>query len=287
MDFATGGTNGGRRSVAQRSTLTTGQAAALSSVNADTVLKWVKKGLLKATRTTGGHFRIEKTDLEALLAARAATPNLVQAGETQGPMRCWEHFAQGGVVQPECKECVVYQIRASWCFKVGTPGCELGQAKHYCGTSCDQCLYYQRVRGRTPKVLIVSPDAGMIQRLSSESIRGMEVGFARNGYEASAVLCTFRPDFVIVDEVLLNTTEPDLLDYLACDSRVHGTQTGIAVEDPLTGPYPSGPPANAKFLMKKPLAAVDLQTLKSSYAVEVLPEGESVEPEEKGAASPR
>ncbi|MBK5294232.1 MAG: helix-turn-helix domain-containing protein [Acidobacteriia bacterium] len=45
----------------------TGEVARLCSVNPDTVLKWIKKGRLAATRTAGGHYRIEKHDLAALV----------------------------------------------------------------------------------------------------------------------------------------------------------------------------------------------------------------------------
>ena len=45
--------------------LSTGEVARLCSVNPDTVLKWIKKGQLAATRTAGGHYRIEEHHLAA------------------------------------------------------------------------------------------------------------------------------------------------------------------------------------------------------------------------------
>ena len=53
--------------------LSTGAAARLCSVNPDTVLKWIKKGRLPATRTVGGHYRIEEQDLAALIPAHAVS----------------------------------------------------------------------------------------------------------------------------------------------------------------------------------------------------------------------
>ena len=47
--------------------LSTGQAAARCSVSPDTVLKWIRSGLLPSRRTVGGHNRIAETDLEKLL----------------------------------------------------------------------------------------------------------------------------------------------------------------------------------------------------------------------------
>ena len=48
--------------------LTTGKAARLCSVKPDTVLKWIKKGVLPATRTVGGHYRVEEQDLLLVLS---------------------------------------------------------------------------------------------------------------------------------------------------------------------------------------------------------------------------
>ena len=48
--------------------LTTGKAARLCSVKPDTVLKWIKKGVLPATRTIGGHYRVEEQDLLRVLS---------------------------------------------------------------------------------------------------------------------------------------------------------------------------------------------------------------------------
>ena len=48
--------------------LTTGQAAKLCAVTPDTVLKWIKKGRLEATRTAGGHYRVALPDLEPFMA---------------------------------------------------------------------------------------------------------------------------------------------------------------------------------------------------------------------------
>ena len=44
--------------------LTTGQAAKLCEVVPDTILKWIRKGRLRGTRTAGGHYRINPRDLQ-------------------------------------------------------------------------------------------------------------------------------------------------------------------------------------------------------------------------------
>src|SRR5512140_1872369 len=96
--------------------LSTGEAAALCSVNPDTVLKWIKKGRLPATRTPGGHYRIEEHDLAALVPphARTALVGSEPLANNQRVLRCWEFLNRPGVVRDECRKCVVYQIRAAW-----------------------------------------------------------------------------------------------------------------------------------------------------------------------------
>ncbi|MBI4890644.1 MAG: excisionase family DNA-binding protein [Acidobacteria bacterium] len=260
-----------------RDFLTTGQAAALCAVNPDTVLKWIKRGKLKATRTAGGHFRIERSDLERLLAVidGLAETDLIDIGAHQPVRRCWEFFTRDGVLSEPCADCVVYKVRASWCFQVGTPGCELGQAKHTCGVPCNQCLYFLRVAGKRPKVLIISSDESMITRLASQESDAIQIGFARNGYEASAILCSYRPTFVVADEDLLNTTEAGLLDHLSCDSRVRGIQLGVAVADASSARTKTGCLRSASYLVRKPIAVRALESLLSRIPVESLPAPEA------------
>jgi excisionase family DNA binding protein len=52
--------------------MTPREVAALAGVNAKTVSRWEKAGLLAATRTLGGHRRFVRADVEAALE-RAAT----------------------------------------------------------------------------------------------------------------------------------------------------------------------------------------------------------------------
>jgi excisionase family DNA binding protein len=210
----------------------TGDAARLCSVNPDTVLKWIKKGRLAATRTAGGHYRIEEHDLAALVPTRAIAdalgPELLASDHR--PLRCWEYLSRPGTVRDECRKCVVYQIRAAWCFRVATTlGCELGQKQSFCATSCEDCAYYRRASGQATNVLVITSD--------NELVDGLGVGddtlalrFARNAYEASAMIGTFHPAFVVVDQdVILANSQPDLLDCLAADPRLPGVRIILGV----------------------------------------------------------
>src|ERR1019366_5582524 len=141
--------------------LSTGDAARLCSVNPDTVLKWIKKGQLAATRTAGGHYRIEEPALAAFIPPSAASevPGVEQLESDRRPLRCWEYLSRSGAVRDECRKCVVYQIRAAWCFRVASSlGCELGQKKSFCSTSCEDCTYFRRASGQATNVLVITSD---------------------------------------------------------------------------------------------------------------------------------
>ncbi|MBK5294233.1 MAG: hypothetical protein JJE04_21455 [Acidobacteriia bacterium] len=53
--------------------------------------------------------------------------------------------------------------------------------------------------------------------------------FARNAYEASALICTFHPAFVVVDQEVIANSQPDLLDCLHADPRLPGVRIVLAV----------------------------------------------------------
>ncbi len=63
--------------------MTTRQAAKSLGVSLRTAQLWVESGVLKAWKTAGGHRRISRQSVEALLAERSAA----LAGETSGPVK--------------------------------------------------------------------------------------------------------------------------------------------------------------------------------------------------------
>src|SRR5674476_143611 len=85
--------------------LSTGDAARFCSVKPDTVLKWIKSGRLAATRTAGGHYRIDKNDLAALIPRQAASDVLGPETHAGGhsPLRCWEYLGRPGAITEECR----------------------------------------------------------------------------------------------------------------------------------------------------------------------------------------
>jgi len=115
--------------------LTTGQAAELCSVTPDAVLKWIKAGKLTASRTAGGHYRIDPADLERL----GLLP-------VQGEYRyCWEHRAKGGDIDPVCHTCLVYRARAERCYEVAAVEGASPGGHNCCPEACEDCEFYKRV----------------------------------------------------------------------------------------------------------------------------------------------
>lgn len=211
------------------SLLTTGKAARLCSVKPDTVLKWIKKGRLRASRTAGGHYRVEERDVSSLLAQdhRRDLEWEERAALCSRPMRCWEYMNHSPGT--ECRECVVYQVRATWCFRMTNVMRGTGHAKKFCTGVCQECPYYRRVHRMPSNVLVISRDEALIQDLAKRSDASVEFRFARRGYDASAIIAVFRPAFVVIDQAVLEDLGVALLDAMASDPRTAGARIVMAV----------------------------------------------------------
>ena len=211
--------------------LTTGQAARLCSVTPDTVLKWIKKGSLEAVRTAGGHYRIRRENLAPLLTEGRTSPRNLPSQESRMPqqLRCWEYFSRAGIVRDECEACAVYRTRAALCFQMAMLRPELGGAGRFCQASCDDCVYFRRMRGLPINVLVVTSDANLIECLNEHEHEGIALRFARNGYEASAVVHSFLPGFAVVDQDAFPRGDNGLLESLANDPRLPGLKIIVAI----------------------------------------------------------
>jgi hypothetical protein len=188
---------------------------------------------LEGIRTPGGHYRIKLEKLQPLLSQQKS-PNLkMERPAGDAPLRCWEYLSEGGAVRDECLACVVYRVRASWCFQIATLGIDSGHARRFCPTSCDDCAYYRRVAGLPTNVLVVSSDPELKDRLLKEADGNADesiiLRFARNAYEASAAVETFLPAFAVVDLEFTAARENGLLESLSRDPRLPGLKTVVAV----------------------------------------------------------
>jgi len=213
--------------------LTTGQAAKLCAVTPDTVLKWIKKGRLAATRTAGGHYRVALPDLEPFMAGfgqkgtaleiRAPlSPNPSQDGtkEDHEEIPCWEFLSDNGEVREACRQCVVYRVKATRCFLMAGLETDVGHAHQFCEGSCEDCVYYRRIQGMNTQVLFISADEELVNRVEWFGDDSVTLRFARNGYEASTLIQDFRPEIAIIDMEGLPDQGFGLLDSIAADGRI-------------------------------------------------------------------
>jgi len=211
------------------SSLTTGKAARLCSVKPDTVLKWIKRGRLPATRTIGGHYRVDERDVLQALSQNQPEdePWEKNASLCARPMRCWEYMNHSP--GEECQECVVYKVRAGWCFQLVQQLRGAGHAKRFCGSLCQDCPYYRRVHMLPTNVLVITHDEPLIRDLASHDSGSIAFRFARRGYDASAIIGVFRPAYVIFDQAVLEDLGSALMEALISDPRARGARILIAV----------------------------------------------------------
>lgn len=222
--------------------LTTGQAAKLCAVTPDTVLKWIKKGRLEATRTAGGHYRVALPDLEPFMAGFGQKTASVSIAETShaipsqdgtkedsDDVPCWEFLSEGGEVREACRQCVVYRVRATRCFLMAGLETDVGHAHQFCEGSCEDCVYYRRIQGMSTQVLLISADEELVNRIDWSEGDSVSLRFARNGYEASAMIQDFRPEIAIIDMEGLPDQGFGLLDSIAADPRVPHIRVVLAI----------------------------------------------------------
>jgi excisionase family DNA binding protein len=219
------------------SLLTTGQAAKLCSVTPDTILKWIRKGRLSGVRTAGGHYRIERRDLEPLMAPRRpadATANRLSECDRQR-LRCWEYLSDRGTVRDECQQCVVYRVRAARCFLMAGMEQDVGHVRQFCQTSCEDCVCYRQAQGLATTVLVISKDDDFVKVLDGHQSEGIALRFAADAYQASAIIHDFRPAFAVVDVEPTPGGEARLLESLATDRRVPGLRIVAVVPRRMAG----------------------------------------------------
>ncbi len=211
--------------------LTTGQAAKVCSVTPDTILKWIKKGRLPGVRTAGGHYRIRREDLQPHVTTPVAAegPAGLPAERCSQGLRCWEYLGDRGAVRDDCRQCVVYRGRATRCFGMAGPEAYADSGRPLCQTSCEDCVYYRRVNGLPTNVLLITADEELVEQLAGETDNRVVLRFARNAYEASAIIHDLRPAFVAIDAEQIPEGDATLLDCLASDPRVPGLRIILMV----------------------------------------------------------
>ena len=128
-----------------RDYLTTFQAAEILSVSPDSVLKWIKSGKIIAYRTPGGHYRVEKKEIDALIQKTEISPLTLNDTTTNLSLYCWEYNGQKNCNSQNCENCLVFKARALNCFEMSKLPSEFGHLKRFCKASCQSCEYYNIV----------------------------------------------------------------------------------------------------------------------------------------------
>jgi ActR/RegA family two-component response regulator len=162
---------------------------------------------------------------------------------------------------------VVYRVRAAWCFQMAAMGSDVGHARRFCQTSCDDCVYFRRVAGLDTNVLVVSVDLRLIERLKAKEWPGMRLRFARSAYEASAAVETFLPAFAVVDRDLIEGGERNLVSSLARDGRVPGMKVILAVRSGVRG-NELGATRAVVGVIEKPFGVEEIASVIRSFPVE-------------------
>lgn len=212
--------------------LTTGQVADILSVKSDTVLKWIRSGLLPARRTAGGHHRINEADLERLTQVVNETgkgKRTAPEGGKQSIQYCWEFYGDGN--PPEsCLKCAVYMMRAQRCYEAAQLAPESGVVKAFCDRSCEECDYYELIHDQNVNVLVVTRDKPLIERLlDNADALGVNLQIADSAYSCSLIIAEFRPNYAVID-CAIGPDACEIGNHLAQDPRVPKIQLIIAGE---------------------------------------------------------
>jgi len=180
-----------------REHLSTGEAAALCSVTPDTVLKWIRSGKIPASRTPGGHHRIPRSALLSILEGNRLAPQPKYGG---GFQYCWEFNSKSGRIQDDCQACIVYRSRTRRCYEMSNLPAEAGHARLFCKSSCEECEYYQMVKGQRPNMLVVTDQDRVkvsLQRDAKDVAFNLRITDCE--YRCSMLIEQFRPDYVVID----------------------------------------------------------------------------------------
>ncbi len=200
--------------------LTTGQAAELCSVTRDTVLRWVRSGQLKGTRTPGGHYRIDPKDVEDVMA-RTAEMRIEP---------CWTFHAKGGKLNKDCEQCLVYKARALRCFEMSDLPDGSGHGKRFCRTSCAECDYYRHLKGHAARVLVLTENPEVSAELRQSTSEHLEFDVAETGYELAITMESFEPDLVVIDCAIGHQRAGRIANRLLDDPRARLVRIVLAAD---------------------------------------------------------
>jgi excisionase family DNA binding protein len=237
--------------------VSTGQAAELCSVTADTVLKWIKSGRISANRTPGGHYRINRETLQHIIEQDESSNESVN--NQRSFQFCWEFYRSSGGSTQECAKCIAYRSRAMRCYEMIKLPAESGHARMFCKGSCEECEYFRVVQGQRLNVLVIADQ----KELGTEwNDRAKEVDFnlrlTEDGYHCSMVIENFRPDYVVIDSSIGVDRCRFFTKHLSEDPRIPYVKIILAGE---IGKVPSGCDKMIFAVINKPFKINELESL--------------------------
>ncbi|MBF0384266.1 MAG: helix-turn-helix domain-containing protein [Candidatus Omnitrophica bacterium] len=121
-------------------------AAKLCSVTRFSIINWTKKGILKTTRTPGGHRRIHRADLISFIKTYKIGIDAIKSEKLISQadfLRCFEfHQPEKRNSTHDCKLCVVFLSDTKKCYALRE---HVSHQKIFCKTSCVECEYYKKI----------------------------------------------------------------------------------------------------------------------------------------------
>ena len=122
------------------------EAAEICSVTRFSIINWANKGILKSSKTPGGHRRIHRADLIEFIKTYRIGLDAIRSEDLISKadfLRCWE-FHQGSKEKDlhNCKLCVVFLSNTKKCYTLRE---HVGHKKTFCETSCVKCAYYTAI----------------------------------------------------------------------------------------------------------------------------------------------
>lgn len=237
--------------------VSTGQAAELCSVTADTVLKWIKSGRITANRTPGGHYRIHREKLQHIIEQDEIAK--VALNHERAFQFCWEFYKNSGGSIQECAKCIAYRSRAMRCYEMIELPAESGHARMFCKGTCEDCEYFRVVQGQRLNVLVITDQKEFGAELGD---RAKDVDFnlrlAEDGYHCSMVIENFRPDYVVIDSSIGINRCQFFTKHLSEDPRIPYVKIILAGE---STKVPSECDKMIFAIINKPFKITELESL--------------------------
>lgn len=206
--------------------ISTGAAARLLGVTPDTVLKWIKRGRLEASRTAGGHYRVPRVALDRMRGEQQQAPPRPAPGTVPAAPAhayCWEYHAVDGSVRPACRQCKAFQAKALRCYELRSLPSGMGSPNDFCATTCDRCGYFRQRAHGPVRVLVVSDSVSLREELLRGAVhRPIVFEFASREYECASIVDAFHPEFALIDCSLPKSTRTSLVACMAEDRRAAG-----------------------------------------------------------------